>query len=152
METTGIMQRNVGALNMDNQKALNQLDNIQNNMVEKYPKFQLLTNKNFVTIIEMLSIDYKSVSPGGKRLHIFKKYMQSILKESLDNKCHKNYMMDLINIFNDPVISKHLYDSFDNRSDELMAIVRQLKGALFAWQGFEGCEWKRFERIEKILR
>lgn len=136
---------------MEHQDVLNQLGNIQKNMLAKHSKHQL-TNEIFDVIFEMLSVDYKSISPGGKRLRIFNEYMLSILKQALESGAYKSYMLDLINIFKDTTISKYLYHSFGNMADDLMITINRLRDRLFAWQGFEGCEWRRLEEIEKILR
>lgn len=107
---------------MGRQKALEQLENIHRSILERYPNRQSLTNEIFEIIIEMLSVDYESISPGGKRVHVFNEYMLSLLKKALENNGSKNYMMDLINVFMNATISQYLYKSFSNKSDDLMSI------------------------------
>jgi len=136
---------------MEQRKALEQLKNIQGSFLEKYRRHHVLTNEIFDAITDMLSTDYASISSGGKRIRIFNQQMLSIIKNGLENDGHKNYMLDLINIFRDTVISEYLHHSFGNKADDLKHIINRLYDALFAWQGLEGCEWRRLERIEKIL-
>ena len=115
----------------------------------KYPKQQLLTDDIFKIITEMLSVDYNSISPGGKRINVFKEYMLSLIRQALENKGHKSYMLDLINVFQDHIILNYLCNSFGNKSEQLKQTIKVSHRDLFAWQGLEGCEWRRIERIEK---
>ena len=140
-----------GVEKMRQKDALAQLQNVKNIILEKHSKPQL-TNEIFDVIFEMLSIDYKSISPGGKRLKVFNKYMLSVLEQALENGGYKNYMVDLINVFNDPIISKYLCNAFGNKSDDMLSIIDRLENRLFAWQGLEGCEWRRLEDMKKILQ
>lgn len=135
---------------MQLQEALSQLGNIRIDFLKNHSKPQL-TNEIFDAIIDMLSVDYESISPGGKRLKIFNGYILSILKKTLENGCYKNYMIDLINVFKDAIILKYLSHSFGNKSEDLISTINRLYYRIFAWQGFEGCEWRRLEEIEKIL-
>ena len=137
---------------MENNSVREQLTTMQSAMLEKYPKYQQLTNNVFEEIIEMLVIDYGSIFPGGRRLRIFNTHMLSILTQALENGGHKNYMVDLISVFDDTTIAKYLYSSFNNNSDELKLILCRLKARLFAWQGLEDREWKRLADIKKTLR
>ena len=135
---------------MNYQEALKQADSIKESFLAKYPKKSVLTAELFDIISEMLSVDY-AIAPGGKKLRVFKGNMLSLLTYALKNGGHKNYMLDLINVFRDSVISKYLSQSFGNKSDDLTAIINRLYYRLFAWQAFEDCEWRRIEEIEKIL-
>jgi hypothetical protein len=119
----------------------------QQTMLDKYPKRQELTNELFDVMVEMMAIDYKSASPGGKRLDIFKKHMLILLTEVCNNGGHKNYIVDLIRVFKDPVIFSHLYSSFGNRKDELKFLIDRLERIPF-WQGYEQ-SW--LENVKKAL-
>ena len=133
------------------EEAIERLSSIKEDLLNSYPKQYLLTNDIFEIISEMLSVDYISISRGGKRINVFKDYMFSWVEKALENGGHKNYMMDLINIFKDITISDYLHGSFGNKSKELQSAIDGTYNELFAWQGLERCEWRRLERIKKML-
>ena len=131
---------------------LEQLENIKKSVSDKYPKQQLLTDNLFAIVVEMLSVDYRSISSGGKRIAVFKEYMLSLIKQALENGGQKNYMLDLINVFKNTIIFDYLSRSFGNKSNELRRTIDVSYDILFAWQGFEGQKWRRMETIEKMFR
>ena len=133
-------------------EAIKRLKIIHERLLSSYSKQRGLTDDVFIIISEMLSVDYNSIVRGGKRISVFKDYMFSWIKHALENDGHKNYMLELISIFQDETIFNYLYSSFGNKKDELKEVINGSYNRLFAWQGLEGCEWKRLERIENLFR
>ena len=137
---------------MNNPEALTQVENIRARALGKYPKQKSLTNELYDAITVMLSVDYASISSSGKRLATLKKHTLSIVKKALEKGGHKNYLLDLIDVFSDPVIAAHFYPLFGDKSDDARFILKGVRWRLFAWQGFEGHEQERIEHIERFLR
>ncbi len=119
--------------------------------MDKYPKYAQATNDNYEVIKDILSIDYTSISPGGKRMRVFKQQVLSLLRQAFDNVGHKNYLLDLVSVFTDTYILNYLCEAFGNKSKEVSALVKGLYHRVFAWQGYEGVEWKRLANIERYL-
>ena len=113
------------------------IDEAKNYLLSKYPGRRNLTEEIFEVATEMMSVDYVSVWPIGKRVRIFKDYMLSILEMGLEGNCPKGYMLGLLKIF--------------EGTNMVDLEVRHLRALFMGWQGYGEAGWKRLEDVRKFL-
>lgn len=113
----------------------------------EYPQYCEITNDIFDVIIEMLSVDYLSLSSDKKKLRMVNNYLRDVFEKSFCGNGHKNYLRSILDVFMNSQISAYICAFLKTESENFLSIIRQIKYQLIYWQGFEGHEDKKLNNI-----